>query len=52
MEEKLMQLFKQKPDIYVDGNNLNSIYENVVKYFENDNYKNFEKNALEFSKKF
>ena len=44
-----MQLFKTKPDI-CDGNNLNSIYENVVKYFENDNYKAFGKNALEFSK--
>ncbi len=35
-----------------DGNNLNSIYETILKYFENENYKKFGHNALEFSKKF
>ena len=35
-----------------DGNNLNSIYENVLKFFENDNYKVLGKHALEFSKEF
>ncbi len=35
-----------------DGNNLSSIYENVLKFFENDNYKELGSNALEFSKEF
>ena len=35
-----------------EGNNLNSIYENVLKFFENDNYKVLGKHALEFSKEF
>ena len=35
-----------------DGNNLNSIHENIIKFFENDNHKKFGRNALEFSKDF
>ena len=35
-----------------DGDDLNSIYETIEKYFDNDNYKNLSKNALEFSKNF
>ena len=45
-------IIQNKTGYLCDGNNLNSIYENVVKYFENDNYKVFGKNALEFSKNF
>ena len=35
-----------------DGNDLNSIYETILKYFENDNYKSLSINALEHSKNF
>jgi phosphatidyl-myo-inositol dimannoside synthase len=35
-----------------DGENLNSIYENLLKSFENDSYKILGKNAFEFSKNF
>ena len=35
-----------------DGNSLDSIYKTTVKFFENDNYKKFGTNALEFSKDF
>jgi phosphatidylinositol alpha-1,6-mannosyltransferase len=35
-----------------DGNNLDSIHESILKFFENDNYKKFGINALEFSKNF
>ena len=35
-----------------DGNDLNSIYESVLKYFNNDNYKLLSKNAFEHSKNF
>ncbi len=35
-----------------DGSNLNSIYENILKFFENDNYKIIGSQAKEFSKKF
>ena len=35
-----------------DGNNLNSIHETIIKFFENDNYKKFGINALEFSNNF
>jgi len=35
-----------------DGNDLNSIYETVIKFFENDNYRNLGSKALEFSKQF
>ncbi len=35
-----------------DGNNLNSIHETIISFFENDNHKRFGQNALEFSKDF
>ncbi len=35
-----------------DGNDLNSIYETLLKTLENNNYKQLGANALEFSKKF
>ncbi len=35
-----------------DGNDLNSIYETVLKFFNNDNYKTLGNNAHEFSKNF
>ena len=35
-----------------DGNNLDSIHESILKFFENDNDKKFGINALEFSKNF
>ena len=35
-----------------DGNDLNSIYETIVKYFQNNQYKVFGLQAKEFSKKF
>ncbi len=35
-----------------DGENLNSIYETVVKFYDNDNYKQLGKNAFIFSKNF
>jgi phosphatidyl-myo-inositol dimannoside synthase len=35
-----------------DGNDLTSIYECVIKFFENENYKRFGNNAYEYSKKF
>ena len=35
-----------------DGNNLNEIYESIIKFFGSENYRKFGKNALEFSKDF
>ena len=35
-----------------DGNDLNSIYENIIKFFHNDQYKILGLQAKEFSKKF
>ncbi len=35
-----------------DGNNLNSLYETLLKILENENYKKLGSNALEFSKNF
>ncbi len=35
-----------------DGNDLNSLYETILKFYNNENYKKFSANALEFSKKF
>ena len=41
-----------KTGIICDGNNINSIYESIIKFFENENYKNFGLNALNFSENF
>ena len=35
-----------------DGGDLNSIYETIVKFYDNDNYKQLGKNAFTFSKNF
>jgi len=35
-----------------DGEDINSIYESVIKFFENDNYKKYGSNALKFSENF
>ncbi len=35
-----------------DGSDLNSIYETIVKFYDNDNFKQLGKNALKFSKDF
>ncbi len=35
-----------------DGNDLNSIYETIIKFFENENYKKLGLNAQDFSKNF
>ena len=35
-----------------DGKDINSIYENIIKFFENDNYKKYGSNALKFSENF
>ena len=35
-----------------DGNNLNSIYDTIVKFYDNNNFKNMGQNALSFSKNF
>ena len=35
-----------------DGDNLSSIYEAIVKFYDNENYKRLGKNALNFSKNF
>ena len=35
-----------------DGNDINSIYGSILKFFENDNYKKFGSNAKKFSENF
>ena len=35
-----------------DGENLHSIYETIIKFYDNDNFKQLGKNALAFSKDF
>ena len=41
-----------KTGLICDGNNLSSIYDSVVSFFENENYVKYGKNAQEFSEKF
>tara|TARA_B100000945_G_scaffold311194_1_gene304111 strand:- start:2711 stop:3805 length:1095 start_codon:yes stop_codon:yes gene_type:complete len=41
-----------KSGLICDGENVNSIYENILKFFEDDNYKTYGANALNFSKNF
>ena len=49
----LLMLFKNGETGYLcDGENLNSIYETIVKFYDNDNYKQLGKNAFNFSKNF
>jgi len=42
----------KKTGIICDGNDLNSIYESILNFINNDNFINYGKNAKEFSKKF
>ena len=41
-----------KPGYLCDGNDLNSIYETLLKTLKNDHYRELGINAFEFSKKF
>ena len=41
-----------KTGFLCDGNDLNSIYETIIKFFENENYKKLGSNAQDFSKNF
>ncbi|OUW73626.1 MAG: glycosyl transferase [Pelagibacteraceae bacterium TMED216] len=43
---------QNKTGMLCDGNNLDEIYQSVINFFENDKYKFYGKNALEFSKNF
>ena len=43
---------EEKTGLICDGENINSIYESILKFFENENYKEYGKNALNFSKNF
>jgi phosphatidylinositol alpha-1,6-mannosyltransferase len=42
----------EETGLICDGQNINSIYSNVVKFFENQNNKRYGLNALQFSKQF
>ena len=42
----------EKTGLICDGQNINSIYESILKFFENENYKTYGANALTFSKNF
>tara|TARA_B100001123_G_C15159039_1_gene966690 strand:+ start:40 stop:1137 length:1098 start_codon:yes stop_codon:yes gene_type:complete len=42
----------QKTGLICDGNNLNSIYESIINFFENENFIKYGINAKEFSEKF
>lgn len=41
-----------KTGLICDGENISSIYESILKFFENDNYKIYGENAINFSKSF
>ncbi len=41
-----------KTGLICDGNDLNSIYENVINFFKNENFIKFGKNSKKFSEKF
>ena len=42
----------EKTGLICNGEDINSIYENILKFFENDNYKRYGSNAFEFSQNF
>tara|TARA_B100000029_G_scaffold271606_1_gene266664 strand:- start:3489 stop:4583 length:1095 start_codon:yes stop_codon:yes gene_type:complete len=42
----------EKTGLICDGQSINSIYENILKFFENDNYKTYGINANKFSQNF
>ena len=41
-----------KTGLLCDGEDINSIYQSIIKFFENDNYKTYGSNALKFSENF
>ncbi len=45
-------IMHDKTGLICDGNDLNSIYETIIKFFSNDNFIKYGANAKEFSKKF
>ncbi len=45
-------IIDQKTGLICDGNDINSIYKNIIQFFERDNYKKFGKNAQIFSENF
>jgi len=45
-------ILHNKTGLICDGNDLNSIYESVLKFFKNDNFINYGENAREFSEQF
>ena len=45
-------ILHEKTGLICDGNDLNSIYESILKILKNDKYKIYGKNAKEFSKQF
>tara|TARA_Y100001970_G_scaffold109000_1_gene136222 strand:- start:60090 stop:61184 length:1095 start_codon:yes stop_codon:yes gene_type:complete len=45
-------IINNKTGLICDGLNINSIYDSIIKFFENDNYKTFGKNAYNFSENF
>ena len=45
-------IIHKKTGLITDGNDLNSIYDSVIDFFENENYLKYGKNAKEFSEKF
>ncbi len=42
----------EKTGLICNGEDINSIYENIIKFFQNDNYKKYGFNALKFSENF
>ncbi len=42
----------KKTGLICDGQNIDSIYESILNFFENDNYKKYGNNAFDFSKNF
>ena len=42
----------QKTGLLCNGENVESIYESIISYFKNDNYKKYGSNALKFSENF
>ena len=47
-----MQLKRISTGLICDGDNIESIYENVIKFFKNDDYKKYGNNAEKFSENF
>lgn len=45
-------IIESKTGYLCDGNDLNALFEKISNFFENENYKLFGKNALDFSKNF